>query len=208
MNEISEIDIGEILEITKLHPLKVRNIYLFGSRVYGSSKETSDYDIMVVAAHVLSKDQFSDGKYNISVHVPNVFEDDLRAHDIIALECLWAPDFARLQEKIDYARTFVLDIGKFKVKLLSQSHDAWYRAKMSMRESDILRGQKRVGHALKILLFGIQIANFGKIVDFTEVSSLYNEIAQSNQFEWEYFREKYLPIKRELEQKFMSQTLT
>jgi hypothetical protein len=41
----------------------------------------------------------------------------------------------------------------------------------------------------------------GKIVDFTAANYLYEEINKCDEIEWEYFREKYLPFKIELEKK-------
>lgn len=190
----------EIIALTKLHPLKVRNIYLFGSRVYGTNKDTSDYDVLVVAANLIAKDQIFTDKYNVHIHVPSVFEDDLREHDIISLECIWAPDSAKLQIKKDYSKDFVLNKVQLKSKILTQSHDTWHKAKMALNESDVLRGKKRVGHSLRILLFGLQILRNGKIIDYKEANKLYNEILETDQYDWDYFREKYLSIKKELEE--------
>ena len=199
---MNAIDIEEIIGLTKLHPLKVRNIYLFGSRVYGTNKSNSDYDVLVTASNLLDKQQISNDKYNIHIHVPSVFEDDLRDHDIISLECIWAPSFAQLQVKKDYAKDFILDKNKLKAKLLTQSHDAWYKAKMALNESDVLRGHKRLGHSFRILVFGIQIMRYGRIVDFSANNNLYNEISNSNEYEWDYFKDKYLPLKKKLEEEF------
>ena len=196
---MNEINMDEIIDLTKIHPARVRNIYLYGSRVYGSNKEDSDYDIMMVAPHIFSRDQFITSKYNINVHIPDVFEDELRGHDMIALECLWSPDFARLKIKEDYESKFILDIPKLKVKLLSQSHSVWHQAKMAIKDCDILRGQKRVAHALKILMFGIQIVENGKIVDFSEVAPIYKEVSDFNGLEWDDYRDRYLPLKKDLE---------
>ena len=200
-NTMNGINIEEIVELTKLHPLKVRNIYLFGSRVYGTNNDSSDYDVLVTATNLLAKQQVFTDKYNIHVHVPSVFEDNLRAHDIISLECMWAPDFAKLQQKVDYSKKFVLDRSKLKAKILTQSHDAWHKAKMALNESDVLRGHKRIGHSFRILVFGLQILEHGMIVDFSANNKLYNEVSSSDEYEWDYFKEKYLPMKRELEDK-------
>jgi len=194
--------IEEIVELSKLHPIKVRNIYLYGSRVYGNCREDSDFDIMLIGCSLLETQEICNDKYNVHIHVPSKFEDDLRKHDIHALECIWAPDFAKLQIKRDYTNEFVLNKNRLKVMLLSQSYNAWNKGKMRIKDTDIYRGTKSIYHSLRILLFGIQIAKHGKIVDFSESNKLHDEILGSNQFEWSYFKDKYFSYKKELEENF------
>jgi hypothetical protein len=85
---------------------------------------------------------------------------------------------------------------------LSQSYDAWNKGKLRIKDTDIYRGTKSIYHALRILLFGIQIAKHGKIVDFSESNSLHDEIVGADQFEWSYFKDKYFNYKKELEESF------
>ncbi len=122
---MENIDKNKILEIIGLEDRKVKNIYLYGSRVYGTCRADSDYDILVTACSMLVNEEFYVDNYNIHVTTPDVFEDKLRQHDIHALECIFAPDYAKIQISNDYRKNFVLNYRQLKKKLLSQSACAW-----------------------------------------------------------------------------------
>jgi len=47
------IPIEEIIEKSGLPPFKVKNIYLYGSRIYGTYHDDSDYDFIVIANNIL-----------------------------------------------------------------------------------------------------------------------------------------------------------
>jgi len=161
----------EIIDFVKIHPSRISNIYLYGSRVYGTAIKESDYDIIVLGSYSQEKQELiclspDNKRYNIHICVPNKFEDDLRAHDIHCLECIWAPEFAKLQIKKDYGKDFVINHHTLKLKLLSQSHDSWQKAKFKLKTSDTYRGLKSLYHSLRILKFGCQILNNGCIINF------------------------------------------
>jgi predicted nucleotidyltransferase len=192
------LDLKEIIEISGIHPLKVRNVYVFGSRVYGYNRESSDFDIILVAPNLEKHKEIRGEKYNIHIVTPDSFKDELfRNHKITYLECIFAPDWAKLQEKEKYDLSFNKD--KVKKEILAQSYSTWRNAKQKMIEGDILRGTKSAFHALKILKFGIQILNHGKIVNFSECNDLYNEFENKNYYEWYQIKEDYLDFKKELE---------
>jgi predicted nucleotidyltransferase len=203
---MTAINKDEIISISRIRPAFVSNIYLYGSRVYGTATEQSDYDILMTGSNsVETQEIFSStptGNYNVHICVPNKFEDDLRKHDIHALECIFAPDFARIQIKKDYASTFVINKDKLKCKLLSQSSEAWHKGQRRILDADIYRGAKSIYHSLRILMFGIQMAKSGKITDFKESNYLYNGIVESDQYKWNYYKDNYLPLRRKLEQEF------
>jgi len=202
---MNTLDKDEIIVASKVHPARVSNIYLYGSRVYGTNDIDSDYDILLIGSSLLESQELYIAtpahKYNIHIHVPSRFEDDLRKHDIHALECIWAPEYAQIQVKRDYASEFKLDRMLMKKRLFGQSHDSWVKACHKIKETDMYRGAKGIYHSLRILMFGIQIAKHGKIVDFTEGNSLYNEIMSADEYTWDYYKNKYLPIKKDLENK-------
>ena len=200
------IDKNEIISISKIHPSKVWNIYLYGSRVYGTSDVNSDYDIMITGGSTLETQEIyaatPSRQYNIHIHVPNKFEDDLRKHDIHTLECIWAPDFAKIQIKKDYNTEFNIDKVVLKKKLFTQSHDSWVKGCRKIKETDIYRGAKSIYHSLRILMFGIQISKNGRIINFEDGNSLYSEIMAADEYTWDYYKGKYLPLKKELEKRF------
>lgn len=57
------VDVNKIIELSGVHPLKVRNIYIYGSQVYGYSRKVSDYDVVLVAPGTQPR-EIKDEKYN------------------------------------------------------------------------------------------------------------------------------------------------
>jgi len=196
--------LAEIYELSKpkVHPLKVRNVYVYGSRVYGSNRPDSDFDIVMVAGHMLPHEEIKSEKYNIHIHTPDKFKADLLNYKMYALECFFAPDWAKVLIKESYRDDFSLNEAKFKQSILTQSSNTWSDAKYKFQTGDIHKGLKTGFHALKVLQFGIQILDKGWIYDFGANNDLLLEIKNSEFYDWKPFKEKYLPLKIELEEKF------
>lgn len=191
-------NLQDIIELSGIHPLKVRNVYVFGSRVYGYNRENSDFDVIMVAPNLEKHKEIRGDKYNIHIVTPDFFKDELFInYKMTYLECIFAPDWAKLQEKEKY--DFQLNKDKIKKEILSQSYSTWRNAKQKMIEGDIMRGTKSAFHALKMLKFGIQIIEHNKIVNFAECNQLYKDFENQNFYEWDQIKDEYLNLKQELE---------
>jgi len=206
---MKKIDKNEIIEITGLADRKIRNIYMYGSRVYGTYGVDSDYDIMVTACSMLVDKEFYEGEYNIHVTTPDIFEDRLRKHDIHAIECVYAPDFAQIQITKDYREDFVLNPRQLKKMLLSQSSDAWRKAMMRIDDENYVGGEKTLFHSLRILKFGIQIIENGKLTDFSEANYLKEQIDMFSEtadfdFSWASYKHAWYPVRKKLQKEFRS----
>ncbi len=195
--------VAEIIEKAGIHPIKIRNIFLYGSRVYSNNRVDSDYDIIIIGAALLEHNEMTaeidNCRLNIHVITPDKFKRDLENHDIMNLECFFSPTWARFQEK--ESLKFVLNKKKLAKNIIAQSFNSWRGGKHKLNEGDIYRALKSIFHSLKMLIFAIQIMEYGKIVDFTAANYLHKEINECDETEWEYFREKYLTFKIELENK-------
>lgn len=189
----------------KIHPLKVRNVYIYGSRVYGTFKKDSDYDIIMLAPALIEHEEIrgscNDLRFNIHIHTPDKFKEDLNKYMIHCLECHFAPEWAKLQEKEKFA-DFKINSNKLKQSILTQSANTWNNAKYKFNNGDIIRGLKSGFHALKALNFGIQLLEKREIYDFSQNNDLQKEVMESEIYEWRTFKEKYLPAKIVLEEKF------
>lgn len=192
----------EIKEIVDLPEWKILNIYMYGSRVYGTFNHDSDFDFLVVANSLDREREIKRGRYNIHIHTPDKFQDDLWAFRMVNLECIFAPSFARIQESKMYG--VVLDQFKLKRNILKQSHDAWIKSKMKFREMDIERATKSLFHSLRMLLFGVQMVEKNEIYDFSEANRYWEEIGEMEEFKWNVFKEKFLPLKKDLEEMLMN----
>ena len=200
-----------IIELAGVHPLKVKNIYVFGSRVYQTATHESDYDIIVVANSMNEATEIRNGDLNIHVHTPDKFIRDLKELDMHNLECIFAPTEAKILERVNYAdANFKIQPEKMKFKSMSQSFNSFHKAKLKMYDADTYIGAKSLFHSLRILLFATQIVKYGRILDFTEANKFWGEIKTDltltksetdGEQLWRYFKDKYLPQKIELEQR-------
>lgn len=200
----------EIIDIIKFHPLKVRNIYLFGSQVYGTQREDSDYDFIVVACSMMDKQEIRHDNFNIHIHTPDIFLDGLKEYQMQYLECIYAPFFAKIQEKmIQPDKNFSLKLDMLKYKGMGQSFNAFHKAKDRIIDGETFRGVKSLWHSLRILEFFRQIIENKKIVDFSAsneywkmISADLEEHGDGGDDDWDFYKNKYLPIKIELEKFF------
>lgn len=198
--------VEEVIKAVGIHPLKVKNVFLYGSQVYGNTRKGSDYDIIMIAGHLLEHEEkrvtVNDKLLNIHIITPDKFLADLKMHNIMNLECLFAPDWAKLQIKNPLPNE--INIKKLIKNNLAQSYSSWQGGKMKIQNYDFHRGLKSIFHSIRMLMFANQIAEHGRIIDFSVANHLYSEIVDCDEIEWSYFREKYLPLKVELENKLKS----
>jgi len=190
-----KVDKDRILELAELNPVKARNIYVYGSRVYGTNRPDSDTDILITACTMDAHKEFNDGEYNVHIITPDIFEDRLRRYEMQQLECIFAPSSAIIQERVDYRSSFELNANRLKKRALSQSAHSWHQAKMKIRDGDVERGAKSLFHSLRILVFAEQILNEGCIFDFSETNKWYEDIMEDDAYEWQDYKEKWMEKK-------------
>ena len=201
MNSIDknkEILLEEITNISGLESHKIRNIYIYGSRIYKTHTVNSDYDAIVIACSMYLNHEIYDNNYNIHITTPDSFADQLKQHDIHCLECIFAPDNAQIYSKIDYLKDFKFDAGQLKKMILSQSTWAWTKAQKRIEKGNIIGGAKSLFHSLRILNFGLQIMEFGKIVNFSASNETWNILRDCNSFEWNSYQDTWIPVRKGL----------
>lgn len=191
----------EIIDVLKIHPSKVKNIYLYGSRVYGTCNETSDYDFIVVANSSMESSEYKIGEFNIHVHTPDKFKRDLFDFKAHTLECIYAPDFAKIQEKVKYDIDFNIKNDNLINNALSQSFNSFRKAKRKIENGYMLIGKKSLFHSFRILDFTKQILENSSIVDFSSVNHIWSKIQKDDSLDWLHYRNKYMSSKIEYEKK-------
>lgn len=205
------INKDKIIRAAGVHPLKVKNIYVFGSRVYGTATVESDYDIIVVANSMNEATEIRYEDLNIHVHTPDKFMRELKDLDMHNLECVFAPDRAKILERVNYAdANFKVNPEQMKYKAMNQSFNSFHKAKMRIYDTDVQYGTKSLFHSMRILLFAKQILKYGRIEDFSEANPFWDDIKKDliltksetdgDQL-WRYFKDKYLPQKIEIEKR-------
>ena len=186
----------EVIKRSKIHPSKVKCIYVFGSRVYGTSGYSSDWDFIMIANNAVSNQEIRSGDFNIHVIVPDEFEKMLKAHHPGAIECFYAPQEFRLLETITF--DFKISIPSLRHSFSHVSSNSWVKCKKKLEQNDYYIGVKSLVHSLRIPMFGIQIAKEGYISDFSCANKIYDIIFSRNDWSWEELDEKFRPLKNQI----------
>lgn len=171
-----------IIKVSGIHPSRVFNVYIFGSRVYSTFNDKSDWDIIMVANNSVNSTEQRKGLFNIHIYTPNKFQEDLDWHRINNLECIYAPDWAILKE--DRKFTFRFDIKKLRHAISHISSNSWVKANKKIQFDEYYTGVKSLYHSLRIPIFATQIVKDGRITDFTSANWIWDKI-KSKQWTWE-----------------------
>lgn len=167
------ITIDDIIKTSGLHKSRVHNIYVFGSRVYQTHSDNSDWDIIVVANNSVEAIEIKSDLYNIHIYTPKKFQEDLDWHMPKNIECYFAPIWAKLQEKINF--DFTLDVKKLRHATSHVSSNSWVKSKKKLEIGDYHTGIKSIFHSLRIPIFSTQLIENGQI-DFTSANFIWNKI--------------------------------
>jgi predicted nucleotidyltransferase len=177
------IKIEDIIKASGLHPSRIFNITIFGSRVYGTHTDNSDWDIIIVAKNSVESIEIKSDLYNIHIYTPDKFKQDLDWHMPKNLECLFAPDWAKLKEDLKFQ--FKLNIPKIRHSTSHVSSNSWVKCKKKLQIANEYNiGVKSLFHAIRIPMFSTQIVNFGEIRDFQCANWVWNKIKEK-EWNWE-----------------------
>ena len=172
-----------IIKASGIHPSRVFNVTIFGSQVYGNTNKDSDWDIIMVANNSVEAIEIKNGLFNIHIYTPDKFNSDLEWHRINNLECIFAPDWAKLKETIKY--DFKLNLSKLRHATSHISSNSWVKCKKKLELTDEYHtGVKSLFHSLRIPMFATQIAISGRITDFSCANFIWNKI-KSKRWTWE-----------------------
>jgi len=170
--------IEDIIRAAKLHPSRVFNIYIFGSRVYGTYNKDSDWDVIMVANNSVESTEIRNGLYNIHVYTPDKFQSDIDWHRPNNLECIFAPNWAILKE--DKKFNFKLNLAKLRHASSHVSSNSWVKAKKKLEVGEYYTGVKSLFHSIRIPMFASQVATDGKISDFECANFVWNKLTFSD----------------------------
>jgi predicted nucleotidyltransferase len=176
-------------------------LFPYGSRVYQTHKEDSDYDWLAIIPENRKANTGEEYRRNdLNIHMFNRrdFQKQLDLHKIHTLEAYFLPDGLCKKHF-----TFKLDKSQLRHEISQKSSHSFVKAKKKIEvEKDYYIGWKSLFHSLRILNFAIQIGEKGKIEDYSAANHFWFEIQQAQQYNWEYFKTKYQPIYNELATQF------
>lgn len=192
-----------INDLEKISNSKIISSFLYGSHVYGTASNRSDVDYIVVTEsdpkveeynvtdtkerdfHFISKEKFLKG---------------IELHEISYLECLYLPSSMKKSIEFDIPN---IHKPKLRSSISAKALNSWVKAKKKLEvEQDYYIGKKSLWHSFRILTFGIQVAKYNRIVDFTSANYLYDEIVNCECNDWSYYKDKYKKLHNEKSSEF------
>jgi len=181
-------------------------IFPYGSQVYGTAGKDSDNDFIIVMKRgILENGAFrnnaiSNASRNIQgvVYSRGGFIDAINNYEIGALECLslspedvifkkWSFNVQNWNEK------------EMVKKIIYKASASRHTADQQCKNGNRWIGKKGMYHALRILNFGLQLKEHGKIVDFSVCNDMHREIMQIEDIEFDT-RDYYDEFDRLLEE--------
>ena len=191
---------------------RVKFVEHYGSTVYKTRTEKSDIDLICIVESpddiydiYQSQDYTAlfDYNTNVDLHIISEvsFQRLLDEHDIMALETWY-----QLHEDDKSLFKFQLNLDTLRRKVSAVVSNSWSKARKKLEipeESDYI-ALKSLFHSLRILSYGIDIAENNKIdylnvlINGNKITSkeLWTDICNNydNGFRWPEFKAKYTPI--------------
>jgi len=184
------------------HRLKLFSIFLYGSRVYNNYDEHSDYDFIVVRRQLdykIDSVRTEDNLINCTIYSPQGFQKAIEEHEISVLECLSLSEDKIVLNNKNWE--FNLNYSRLRTNISSKSSNSWVKAKKKLLEDEDYIAQKSLFHSMRMIFFGKQIAEHGKITNFEEANFLWDEIL-TLELDWKIWKEKYQLYKNSLLSEF------
>lgn len=175
-------------------------IYMYGSHVYNTNNENSDKDLIIV---VDNKEQYKADdfkEYEVSLYSKEEFIEMINNHQISALECLFLDETKKIK---DYQWNFTLNIPVLRSSISQNSSNSWVKAKKKLtieKDYNPYVGKKSAWHSIRMLEFGIQIAQHGKIINYEISNELLPIIMSCNT--WEDINTKFKELYNKTSSKF------
>lgn len=169
----------------------VLNVYPYGSRVYETATDTSDWDFIMIVAQK-TQDQYSDDCVHVQFFTSGEFQEQVIKHEISALECLYLPTHHSWKQT--HLFSVELNLVTLRHSLSAKSSNSWVKCKKKLtveKDYDLQTGRKSMFHAFRIILFGIQLCEFGRITNYAVANNIYAEIMQMA--EWENLFQTFKP---------------
>ncbi len=199
---------NKILESFNLNDKDIIAVYPYGSRIYGTVTEASDYDFVVVLKELNQEsDQLDAANYPITINLysETSFQDRIDKHRISNLECLFLPSNKILKETKKF--NFKLNKTKLRESISEKASKDFNQCKKRLSDSQgwnpvtkqfytkkVYEAKKSLFHCFRIIDFGLQIANNGKIVDYASCNQLWKEIFGNPSEDWEDYKSKYQAV--------------
>jgi hypothetical protein len=195
---------------------KILNVYVTGSRVYGTNDANSDWDFFVIVeddADLQSGWELQEvGDVNAGIAKISHFVDIIlnRDQNLQAICCLFVPqEFIWLDKAKNLHERYKVHKYSLKQSILSKACSCFHRAEWYCNEAEKTenedekarlsrKSKKMIFHCLRYLHLGLQLFDTGKIYDFKVANHYWTEIQNIDSVKWIDYEKVYRPVYLEL----------
>lgn len=176
LNTINTQTVGILHNELQKHKIEdITNIYLVGSRLYGTHNNSSDYDFLVVTRNTQGK-SINHPVVNATVFSMEKFQKALNDNKILVLEAYFSPKEFRIKEELSFSFEKDLDaLRKNGYKTVTETLEI---AKKNSRNYYICRN--KLFHAYRVLDFMNQIIDEDRIISFSSSNELYYALLEEH----------------------------
>lgn len=199
--QLVELFIREALMVRFNCKSNIVGMYQYGSRLYGTNDEDSDWDFVVVVDELdVPYAQYETEDFDIHLLSAKHYKNLLLEHDIMALECFYQKD-----PIMRFEVEFHISLPLLRKSISSVVNNSWVKAKkkMELPEEDSYIGLKSLLHSFRILDFGIQIAVMNNI-HYSSANGLWIEMKDFwvGTHDWDFYYGEYKQQHNELMTQF------
>jgi len=174
----------------------ILGIYQYGSRVYGTAAEKSDWDFVVITKSANLKSEYSSDNLDIQLMDIDTYIHKLKEHDIMAMETYYSNIEKIPIREIDV--DFVLDLPTLRKSVSSVCNNSFvkFKKKLTLENEDNYIGIKSLFHSLRIAELGRLIATGSEKVLETDTylwERIKKDAIECN-YDWETLHKIYKPL--------------
>lgn len=166
-----------IIRVSGMKDKDICNVFRYGSRVYGTDRPSSDHDFIVVGKTDNPHQEIRNGELNLHILTPEIFQDLLYRHKIHALECYFLSQEHRIIDNRQY--DWKLNKPALRHEFSQKASNSFVKAKKKLTvepEDQWFIGVKSLWHSWRIVHFGMQIAESGKLFKYNSMNHYWDMI--------------------------------
>jgi hypothetical protein len=168
------VEYQDVLKASGRADRDVSAAFRVGSRVYGTYTPDSDHDFVLMLNVREHNELIRKPNINVTMRGFQDFAFSIKEGNIFTLECLFAPS-AHVLKKDPWMSTFTpANIPEKDRKWAAVS--ALEKASADYNKGIKVNDPKRVYHAFRVLDFGIQVVESGRIYDFAAAKKIYETV--------------------------------
>lgn len=164
----SRLNLKSALQRLKLDDTKVLNVYVMGSRLWGTAKASSDWDLLIVHEDngCAARRSLHHGDIDAIALHRDEFAAQVRDHHFLELAAAaWAPRELVWRERFDLRRSAAaaFDPRALAAAVAEESTRDWAMARKFAEKGDAHRAVGVLAHTLRMAVIARGIARSGKV---------------------------------------------